>query len=91
MIYIKKNKENTIIENIEKLNEIINEYPNLSDYLTSLKYCKFISYTYYLIKEIILYVKDIQDTIKLIENSENFLDIINKKLNLYIAHYDNKL
>ena len=91
LIYIKKNKENKIIENIEKLSEIINEYPNLSDYLTSLKYCKFISYTYYLIKEIILYVKDIQDTIKLIENSENFLDIINKKLNLYIAHYDNKL
>ena len=91
LIYIKKYKENKIIENIEKFNEIINQYPVLSDYLTSLKYCKFISYTYYLIREIIIYVKDVQDTTKLIEDSEAFLEVINKKLNLYNTHYDNKL
>jgi hypothetical protein len=82
-IYIKNLKENKSIENIDKINEIINSAPNLLNFKNIIRYDKFISYTFILVKEIINYANEKLDTFKLKKDCINFIEIINSKLNLY--------
>ena len=89
-IFISNNnthKENIFMNNIDKINEIIqNEVPNLLHFDESLKMCKFIAYSLYLIKEIIEYANKIKKTIKikikeeeLIQNMKSVLCKFNNK------------
>ena len=82
-IYIKNLKENKIIENIDKINKIINEVPDLLSFNNIMKWDKFILYSCYLFKEIVNYANDQIDTFNLKKDCLNLIDIINNKLSLY--------
>ena len=82
-IYIKNLKENTIIENIDKINDILKNVPDLFNFKKSILYDRFISYTCYLFKEIVNYSNGIIDTIKLKRDCHNYINIINNKIKLY--------
>ena len=56
----------------------------------SLKICKFISFTLYLVKEIVKFGNNIKSSVELKIKAKNLIDIINKKLNKYKAKYKNK-
>lgn len=81
-IYIKNLKENKVMENIDKINELLNDIPEFLDFQNSLKYSKFISYNSYLIKEIINFYNDKIDTMKLKKECINLIEVINNKLKL---------
>ena len=53
----------------------------------SLKICKFISFTLYLVKEIVKFGNNIKSTIELKIKAKNLIDIINKKLNRFNSKY----
>jgi hypothetical protein len=82
-IYIKKSKENKVVENIDKINGLIKEIPEFLNYQNSLKYSKFISYNSYLIKEISSYANDKVDTLKLQQDCINFIKVIYNKIKNY--------
>ena len=82
-IYIKKSKENKVFENIDKINGLIKEIPEFSNYQNSLKYSKFISYNSYLIMEISNYANDKVDTFKLKQDCTNFIKVIYNKIKIY--------
>ena len=86
-IYIKNLKENKIIENIDKINDILMNVPDLLNFKKSILYDRFISYTCYLFKEIVNYSNGILDTIKLKRDCINYINIINNKINLYNERY----
>ena len=84
-IYIKNSKENKIIDNIDKIKNIISESPSLIDFKSSMKSDdKFVSYSCYLFKEIINYVNEKVDTFNLKNDCVNLINIINNKISLYI-------
>ena len=84
-IYIKNSKENKIIDNIDKIKNIISESPSLIDFKSSMKSDdKFVSYSCYLFKEIINYVNEKVDTFNLKNDCVNLIGIINNKISLYI-------
>ena len=82
-IYIKKSKENKVVENIDKINGLIKEIPEFTNYQNSLKYSKFISYNSYLIMEISSYANDKVDTLKLQQDCINFIKVIYNKIKNY--------
>ena len=84
-IYIKNSKENKIIDNYDKIKNIISDSPNLIDFKSSMKSDdKFVSYSCYLFKEIINYVNEKVDTFNLKNDCVNLIGIINNKISLYI-------
>ena len=89
-IYIAKKQDNHILKNIDKINEIINREPNFFKIHRMIKMCKFVSFSQYLIQEIIKYGNNIQNAVKLKEKAENFLDIVYDKLDMYRMEYKNK-
>ena len=89
-IYIKNINNNKSIEIIDKINDIIIEKKDLLDFKNIFKYDKFISYTCFLIKEIINYANEKIDTFKLKKDCINFIDIIKNKINLYNEKYSKK-
>ena len=82
-IYIKNLKEIHILENIDKINDILINEPDLFNFKKSIIYDRFISYTCYLFKEIVNYSNGIIDTIKLKRDCHNYINIINNKIKLY--------
>lgn len=89
-LFISKNntkKDNCFIKNIEKIEEIItNKVPRLLNFEESTKMCKFIGFSFYLIKETIDFGNYIKNTTKLkidtnifISNLKNNLDKFKKK------------
>lgn len=82
-LYIKNSKENIVVENIDKINALLKEIPDFSNYQNSLKYSKFISYNSYLIMELSNYANDKVDTLKLKQDCENFIKVIYNKINIY--------
>ena len=82
-LYIQNKDENKSIENIDKINEIIKVTPDVLNFKVSTKYDKFILYTSVLLNEIIKFGNERFDTMKLIKDCKNLIDIINMKLNLY--------
>jgi len=82
-------KENIFMNNIDKINKIIkDEVPKILSFDESLKMCRFIIYSLYLIKEIINFANMIKNTIKLkieeIELIKKTKEIQNKFHNKYI-------
>ena len=85
-IYIKNSKENKIIDNIDKIKNIISDSPKLMDFKNAIKSDnKFVSYSCYLFKEIINFVNERVDTFNLKEDCINLIDIVNNKINGYIG------
>ena len=85
-IYIKNSKENKIIDNIEKIKNIISDSPKLMDFKNAMKSDnKFVSYSCYLFKEIINFVNERVDTFNLKNDCVNLIGIVNNKINLYIG------
>ena len=88
-LYISNNnkKENIFLNNIDKINEIINDkVPKILCFDESLKTCRFIIYSIYLIREIIYFANMIKNTIK-IKKEEN--ELINKMKEI-LDKFDNK-
>ena len=89
-IYIKNINNNKSIENIDKINDIIIQGKDLLDFKNTFRYDKFISYTCFLIKEIINFANEKIDTFKLKKECINLMNIINNKINLYNEKYSKK-
>ena len=85
-IYIKKNENINIIHNIDKINELLKEAPNLIGDHFNNKICRFVLFTSFLISEIVEYGNDIKNTIELKIKTKAFIDIIKNKLLLYEAN-----
>ena len=88
-LYISNNnkKENIFMNNIDKINKIINDkVPKLFSFDESLKTCRFIIYSIYLIKEIVQFANMIKKTVK-IKTQENKLI---KKMKDILDKFDNK-
>ena len=82
-LYIQNKDENKSLENMDKINEILKMTPDILNFKVSTKFDKFILYTSVLLNEIIKFGNERIDTMKLIKDCKNFIDIINMKLNLY--------
>ena len=85
------NKE--IIKDIPKIAEInylVSQVNNIFEIHNSLKICKFISFTLYLIKEIIQFGNNIKSSVELKSKAKNLIDIINRKINKLNSKYKNK-
>ena len=79
--YIAKKEDINIVTKIDIINnEIINKYPDLLSLPDNFKICRFTSFTFYLIKEIINYANNIKDTFELKFRAQNFLDIVLGKI-----------
>lgn len=89
-IYI-TNKDNIKeIPKIVEINYLVSQVNNMFEIHNSLKICKFISFTLYLVKEIVKFGNNIKSSVELKIKAKNLIDIINKKLNKYKAKYKNK-
>ena len=82
-LYIQKKDENKSLENIDTINELIRITPDLFNFKIATKFDKFILYSSVLLNEIINYANKRMDTIRLIKNCKNFIEIINVKLDSY--------
>ena len=82
-IYIKKNENINIVHNINKINELLKEAPNLFGNHFNNKICRFVLFTSFLISEIIKYGNDVKNAIELKIRTKGFIDIIENKLLLY--------
>ena len=81
-IYIKK-KDIKEIPKIAEMNYLVSQVNDILIIQNPVKICKFISFTIYLIKEIINFGNKIKSTIELKIKAKNLIEIIIKKLNKY--------
>ena len=79
-IFIKKKEYIKEIPKIAEINNIINQNKNMFGKKNSLQICKFISFTMYLIKEIINFGNKINSTFELKIKAKSVMDIIIQKL-----------
>ena len=79
-IYIEKKEEFKVVEKIDIINELLKNSPKILNFNETLKICKFIAFSNYLIKEIISYANNMKDTIELKYRAENLLDIVMEKI-----------
>ena len=80
-IYIAKKEGNYVLDKIDVINnEIIKKTPKILDFHETLKICRFLAFTIYLIKEIINYANNIKDVFELKIKAQNFLDIVLEKI-----------
>ena len=83
-----KEKEKSFIKNMDKIDELItNEEPNLLNFSGLPKMCKFIQFSFYLIKEIIDFGNLIKDTTTLKIETENFLELLKNNLDKFRNKY----
>ena len=81
-IYI-KNKDIKEIPKITEMNYLVSQVNDIFAIQNPVKICKFISFTIYLIKEIINFGNKIKSTIELKIKAKNLIEIIIKKLKKY--------
>ena len=86
-IYITKKEYIKEIPKIAEINYLVSQVNNMFEIHNSLKICKFISFTLYLVKEIVKFGNNIKSTIELKIKAKNLIDIINKKLNKFNSKY----
>ena len=86
------NKKVTIkdIPKIAEINYLVSQVNNMLEIHNSLKMCKFISFTLYLIQEIIKFGNNIKSSVELKSKAKNLIDIINRKINKLNSKYKNK-
>ena len=90
-VYIKKKEQIKEIPNINEINNLMNQDKELYDNNNnSFHVCKFISFTMYLIKEIIKFGNNINSIIELKIKSTNLFEIIVIKLGKYKTKIENK-
>ena len=81
-IYIAKKEKNNIVSKIDIINnDILKNEPNLLKIEETLKMCRFVAFSNYLIKEIIDYSNNINDMVELKYRAQNLLDIVYDKIN----------
>ena len=93
-IFIKNNnkKENIFMNNIGKINKLIkNECPKLLCLDESLKMCRFVIYSMYLIKEIVDYGNKLKNTKKLQIEEKELIEKMKEKLEKFHNKYHNYL
>ena len=93
-IFIKNNnkKENIFMNNIDKINKLIkNECPKLLCLDESLKMCRFVIYSMYLIKEIVDYGNKLKSTKILQIEGEELIEKMKEKLEKFHNKYQNYL
>ena len=73
-------KNGANINKIDIINELLKNSPKILNFNETLKICKFIAFSNYLIKEIISYANNLKDTIELKYRAENLLDIVMEKI-----------
>ena len=74
-------KVNYFMQNIDKINNIINnDAPKLLNFYESFKMCKFIQFSYFLIKEIIEYGNNTKNIIKLEIETKDFVEKLKNNL-----------
>ena len=81
LIYFKKKENINIVYNIDNINHLLEE--SSVDINYNIKFCRFALFTSFLIKEIITYGNEIKNTVELKLKTKEFIDVINKKLELY--------
>ena len=86
------NNKDTIkdIPKIAEINYLVSQVNNMYEIHNSLKMCKFISFTLYLIQEIIKFGNNIKSSVELKSKAKNLIDIINRKINKLKSKYKNK-
>ena len=86
------NNKDTIkdIPKIAEINYLVSQVNNMYEIHNSLKMCKFISFTLYLIQEIIKFGNNIKSSVELKSKAKNLIDIINRKINKLNYKYKNK-
>lgn len=80
-IYFKKKENNSIVYNIDKINNLLEEAKVGEKY--NIKFCRFALFTSFLVKEIIKYGNDVKNMVELKIKTKEFIDVINNKLKLY--------
>ena len=86
-LYIKNTIDNHILENIDSINEILDQNPKILNFNYFLRCNRFISFTTYVINEIISYANDKKNSILLKIETQKFLEIVQNKLNSYYSKY----
>ena len=81
--YIKKQEYINIFDNIDKINSLLAETPNLINKHDDNKFCRFALLASFLINEIIQYNNDIKNTLLLKVKAKGFINIIENKIALY--------
>ena len=87
-IYFKKKENNNIVYNIDKINNLLEEAKVGEKY--NIKFCRFALFTSFLVKEIIKYGNDVKNMVELKIKTKEFIDVINKKLELFKKSYSKK-
>ena len=87
-IYFKKKENNTIVYNIDKINNLLEGTEVNEKY--NIKFCRFALFTSFLVKEIIKYGNDVKNMVELKIKTKEFIDVINKKLELFKKSYSKK-
>jgi len=78
--YIKNKGTIKEIPKIVEINYLVSQVENMFETHTSLKICKFISFTTYLIRELINFGNNIQSSAELLIKAKNMNDLVIKKL-----------
>ena len=89
-LYIKKNENIREIPKINEINALVGKDNKILEIQSSLKISKFISFSMYIIKEIIKFGNDIKNTYELKIKAKNVIDIISKKFYKYNEEINNK-
>ena len=86
-IFITKKEYIKEIPKIVEINYLLTQVNNMFEIHNSLKICKFISFTLYLIKEIVKFGNNIKSSVELKIKAKNLIEILNKKLNKYNSKF----
>ena len=79
--FIENNEDINVVSKVEIINnEIIKNSPNLLNFQETIKICRFIAFTNYLIKEVVNYANNINDMFELKYRAKNLLDIVLDKI-----------
>jgi hypothetical protein len=89
-VFITKKEYIKEIPKIAEINYLVSQVNNMFEIHNSLKICKFISFTLYLIKEIVKFGNNIKSSEELKIKAKTVMDIINKKLNKYYSKFESK-
>ena len=89
-VFITKKEYIKEIPKIAEINYLVSQVNNMFEIHNSLKICKFISFTLYLIKEIVKFGNNIKSSVELKLKAKNLIEIINKKLAKNNPKFKNK-
>ena len=80
-IFIADKKKIIALKNVELINEITTNEPDIINKNHFFRMCRFMAFSIFLVREIIIYINNIRDTIELKIRTNQFLGIVIEKLN----------